>query len=107
MELLINKLKRSGFLPMSAPSTSTLANEADRRLFRAVTQNPKLLPEARRGNYYLRPRAHGVQLPTKTTETLFLASYTIKTHSNTNLCFDWSLAMFSSYTASNCEPHDP
>src|SRR6218665_1015182 len=49
MELLINKLKRSGFLPMSAPSASTLANKADLRLFRAVTQElnhvlRKLLP---------------------------------------------------------------
>src|SRR6218665_1297261 len=33
MQFLINKLKHSGFLPRSAPSASTLANEADRRLF--------------------------------------------------------------------------
>jgi len=70
MELLINKLKRSGFLPMSALSVSTLANEADRRLFRAVTEDPnhvlrKLLPEARRVSYHLCPRVHGFQLPTK------------------------------------------
>ena|SRR6218665_2049544 len=40
MELLINKFKRSCFLPMSAPSASTLTNETDLRLFRAVTQDP-------------------------------------------------------------------
>jgi len=40
MELLINKLKCNGFLPMSAPSASTLANEANQKLFRAVTQDP-------------------------------------------------------------------
>jgi len=40
MGLLINKLKRSGFLPMSAPSASTLANVADQKLFRAVTEVP-------------------------------------------------------------------
>src|SRR6218665_882138 len=70
MELLINKLKRSGFLPMSSPSASTLTNEADLRLFRPVTQDPnhvlcKLLPEAKWVIYNLRPRVNGFQLPTK------------------------------------------
>src|SRR6218665_214676 len=71
MERLINKLKRCGFLPMSAPSASTLANEADQRLFRSVTRNPnhvlhKLLPDVRRASYNLRPRAHaGFELPLK------------------------------------------
>jgi len=55
MELLINKLKHSGFLSMSSPSASTLANEADLRLFRAVTQDPnhvlrKFLPRSQAGN---------------------------------------------------------
>src|SRR6218665_49145 len=35
MERLINKLKRSGFLPESAPSAVALAGEEDERLFRA------------------------------------------------------------------------
>ena len=70
MELLINKLKHSGFLSMSSPSASTLANEADLRLFRAVTQDPnhvlcKFLPEAKWAIYNLRPRVHEFQLPTK------------------------------------------
>ena len=55
---------------LSAPSASTFANEADRSLFRAVTQDPnhvlrKLLPEARQVSYILRPRVHRFQLPTK------------------------------------------
>ena len=50
MERLINKLKRSGFLPESAPSAAALAGEADERLFRAVISDPthvlrKHLPE--------------------------------------------------------------
>src|SRR6218665_1027849 len=36
MERLINKLKRSGFLPESAPSAAALAGAADESLFRAV-----------------------------------------------------------------------
>ena len=39
MERLINKLKRSGFLPESAPSAAALAGEADERLFSAVLVN--------------------------------------------------------------------
>src|SRR6218665_586325 len=50
MERLINKLKRSGFLPESAPSAAALAGEAEQRLFRAVISDPthvlqKHLPE--------------------------------------------------------------
>ena len=46
------------------------AAQADLRLFRSVTQDPnhvlcKLLPEAKRVSYNLRPRVHGVQLPNK------------------------------------------
>src|SRR6218665_1020338 len=40
MERLINKLKRSGFLPESATSAAALAGEADERLFRAVISDP-------------------------------------------------------------------
>jgi len=70
IERLINQLKRCGFLPMSAPSVPTLANEADQRLFRSVIHNPdhvlhKLLPDVRRVNYNLRSRAHGFELPLK------------------------------------------
>jgi len=70
MERLINKLRRCGFLPMSAPSASTLANEADQRLFRSVIHNPnhvlhKLLPDVRRVSYNLRPRVDGFELPIK------------------------------------------
>ena len=40
MELLINKIMRSGFLPDSAPSADALAGEADQRLFSAVMSDP-------------------------------------------------------------------
>src|SRR6218665_3492671 len=51
IEQLINKLKRSGFLPQSAPAALDLACDADARLFRAVITDPdhvlhKHLPEA-------------------------------------------------------------
>src|SRR6218665_1647256 len=36
IEQLINKLKRSGFLPQSAPAALDLACDADARLFRTV-----------------------------------------------------------------------
>jgi len=70
MERLINKLKRSGFLPESAPSAAALAGEADQRLFRAVISDPthvlrKHLPEVRQLSYNLRPRHHGFILPAK------------------------------------------
>src|SRR6218665_1315503 len=68
MERLINKLRRCEFLPMSAPSASNLANEADQRIFRSVIHSPnhvlhKLLPDVRRVSYNLRPRVHGFELP--------------------------------------------
>src|SRR6218665_2856546 len=58
--IIINKPKRCGFLPMSTPSASTLANKADQRLFRSVTHNPyhvlhTLLPDVRRVSNNLRP----------------------------------------------------
>src|SRR6218665_1880645 len=70
MERLINKLKRSGFLPESAPSAAALAGEADERLFRAVISDPthvlgKHLPEVRQLSYNLHPRPHGFLLPSK------------------------------------------
>ena len=53
---------------MSALLASTLASEADQRLFKAVIQIPnhvlrKLLPEVRKTNYDLRSRAHKFKLP--------------------------------------------
>ena len=70
MERLINKLKRSGFLLESAPSSAALAGEAEQRLFRAVISDPthvlrKHLPEVRQLSYNLRPRPHGLILPNK------------------------------------------
>src|SRR6218665_2937931 len=70
MERLINKLKRSGFLPVSAPSAAVLAGEADQPLFRAVISDTthvlqKHLPQVRQLSYNLRPRPHGFLLPSK------------------------------------------
>ena len=67
LERLINKLRRCEFLPMSAPSASTLANKAVQRLFRSVIHNTnhvlhKLLPEVKRVSYNLRPLAHGFEV---------------------------------------------
>ena len=61
---LINKLKRSGFLPMSAPSAST---------WDFLELLPRILimfyasfsPEAKRVIYNLCPLVHGFQLPNK------------------------------------------
>jgi len=64
-ELIINKLKRCGCLPMSA---STLASEADpsKRLSRTITMfYANSFPEVRQTNYDLRPRAHKFKLPIK------------------------------------------
>src|SRR6218665_596448 len=72
IEQLINKLKRSGFLPQSATAALDLSCDADARLFRAVITDPghvlhKHLPEARQINYRpnLHLRAHGFRLPLK------------------------------------------
>ena len=70
IEQLINKLKRSGFLPQSAPAALGLACDADARLPGAAISDPvpvlhKHVPEARQINYNLRLRAHGFRLPLK------------------------------------------
>jgi len=64
----MDKLKRSGFLPPSAPAALALACDADARLFRAVITDPghvlqKHLPEARQINYNLRPVPMGLDYP--------------------------------------------
>src|SRR6218665_1473305 len=87
VERLLNKLKRSGFLPESAPSSAALAGEAEQRLFRVVISGPthvlrKHLPEGRQLSYILRPRPHG-SIPPNKDVTLFPAFYTktcIKSH---------------------------
>src|SRR6218665_3153252 len=97
MERLINRLRRCGFLPMSAPSASTLANEADQRLFRSVIHNPnhvlhKLLPDVRRVSYNLCPRVHGFELPIK--DVINFISYCIKTYINST-CLTWQHAFLN------------
>ena len=49
----------------------------------------KLLPEARRVSYHLRPIARGFQLPLRTIETLFLASASQTLYTNFVLAARW------------------
>ena len=70
IEQLLQRMKRSGFLPPTAPGAEQLAAAADESLFRAIIQNQghvlrRFLPEPRRNSYNLRPRAHGFTLPHK------------------------------------------
>jgi hypothetical protein len=67
---LVNRMKRRGFLPEDSPGASTMAEEADDTLFKAIQQNPnhvlrKLFPTTRRNCYSLRPRTHNFNLPLK------------------------------------------
>ena len=70
MEQLLNKLKRYGFLPSTAPTVQQMAATADDSLFRAVITNEShvlrsFLPESRSHSYNLRTRVHGYKLPPK------------------------------------------
>jgi len=70
MEQLVNKLKRCGFLPTTAPTVQQMAAKADDSLFRAVITNEShvlrsFLPESRSHSYNLRTRVHGYKLPPK------------------------------------------
>src|SRR6218665_216950 len=70
IDLLLRKLKRSGFLPQAAPDAEALAREADDRLFKSILLDPKHVwrknfPKTRPTNYNLRPRAHEFKLPLK------------------------------------------
>src|SRR6218665_2609478 len=95
-ERLINKLRHCGFLPMSAPSASTLANEADQRLFRSVIHNPNHVFHKMSGGsvtiYVL--GSMGLNFPLKTTEILSHA-YCTKTYINST-CLTWQHAFFKS-----------
>src|SRR6218665_1341569 len=67
---LSDRLRRGGFLPGDAQPIADMANDADERLFRAITTDPshvlrQLLPKPKHTGYLLRPRAHGYELPVK------------------------------------------
>src|SRR6218665_3410312 len=66
VEQLLRRMKRCGFLPLSAPTAEQLAASADAQLFKASILNPyHMLPEKHSTNYRLRPRAHQFNLPQK------------------------------------------
>lgn len=69
-ERLLARLRRCGFLPCDFPSIETLANEADRKLLKSISQCPShvlrhLLIEKPTSGRSLRPRAHNFILPPK------------------------------------------
>src|SRR6218665_4157070 len=69
-ERLLARLRRCGFLPRDFPSIETLANEADQKLLKSVTQCPShvlhhLLTEKPTSGRSLRPRAHNFIFPPK------------------------------------------
>src|SRR6218665_1503603 len=62
-ERLLARLRRCGFLPRDFPSIETLANEADRKLLKSISQCPShvlryLLIEKPASGRSLRPRAN-------------------------------------------------
>src|SRR6218665_1746600 len=63
LERLVRRHRRGGFLPGDAKPIAEMANDADERLFRAITTDPnhvlrQLLPKPKHTGYVLRPRAH-------------------------------------------------
>src|SRR6218665_2543689 len=83
---------------MSDPSASTLANEADQRLFRSVIHNSnhvlnKLLPDVRRVSYNLRPRVHEFELFLKDDRN-FISRLLFNYINST--CLTWQHAFFKS-----------
>ena len=70
IEQLINRMRRCGFLPSTAPSGSALAGLADERLLKAVCSDPNHVlrhhfPPVRDIKYNLRPRPHPFTLPAR------------------------------------------
>src|SRR6218665_459913 len=69
-ERLLARLRRCGFLPYDFPSIETLANEADRKLLKSISQCPShvlrhLLIEKPTSGCSLCPRAHNFIQPPK------------------------------------------
>src|SRR6218665_555074 len=70
LERLARRLRRGGFLPGDAQPIADMVNDADERLFRAITTDPsyvlrQMLPKPKHTCYDLRPRAHDYELPVK------------------------------------------
>jgi len=70
LERLVARLRRMGYLPTDFPSVETLAEEADRNLFKTISQCPShvlrhLLTDKPTSSRSLRVRAHNFVLPPK------------------------------------------
>ena len=68
LEQLVARLRRMGYLPTDFPSVETLAEEADRNLFKTISQCPShilrhLLIDRPTSSWSLRVRAHNFVLP--------------------------------------------
>ena len=67
LERLVCRLRRGGFLPGDAQPIADMANDADQRLFRAITTDPthalrQLIPKPKHTSYDLRTREHCYEL---------------------------------------------
>src|SRR6218665_3369248 len=70
LERLVARLRRMGYLPTDFPSVETLAKEADRNLFKAISQCPShvlrhLLADKPTSSQSLCVRVHNFVLPPK------------------------------------------
>src|SRR6218665_618767 len=70
LERMVERLRRCGYLPESAPSFAEMALKADKSLFQSITSSPghalsRFLPRVKSTGYNLRPRAHVYELPKK------------------------------------------
>src|SRR6218665_1057993 len=70
LERIVERLRRCGHLPESAPSFAEMASKDDKSLFQSITSNPghvlsRFLPRVKSTGYNLRPRAHVYDLPKK------------------------------------------
>ena len=68
LQTILNKAKRSNFLPSDFSALEELFDSADSALFRAVLTIPEhvlhpLLPPCKKTDYNLRKRSHGLMLP--------------------------------------------
>ena len=68
IEAFVNKTKRFGYLPPSAPSAAEICDRADTNLFKAVMKDSShvlydLLPPTTSHKYFWRPRAPSFVLP--------------------------------------------
>jgi len=79
---LLARLRRRGYLPYDFPSVDTLADEAERKLLRSITQCQfhvlrHLLKERPTPIHSLRARSHTLSCLPKRTRILFQGHYTM------------------------------